>query len=258
MTAEPILFEPGPVSVIRLNRPPMNLVSGEMVQALDACLAVIEADDAVRAVIVTSTSEKAFSAGSDIKEFAALSGRVGEGKLIAENTMYDRLAALAAPTIAAIEGDALGGGLELALCCDLRVGSDRARFGLPELRLGVIPGSGGTQRLPRLVGLARAKEMILLGEIIDANRAIEIGLLTRTAPAGQADAIAMELAEMIATRGPLAAREAKRLLDASWGTSQTDGQALELAASERVFASDDMVEGAAAFLEKRPAEFKNR
>lgn len=258
MTSDPVLVEPGIVTVVRLNRPPLNLVSGDLIESLDAALAAIEADHRIRAVVLASSSDKAFCAGSDIKEFPALQGRVGEGKLIQENAAYDRLAALPVPTVAALEGDALGGGLELALCCDLRVGSDRARFGLPELRLGVIPGSGGTQRLPRLIGLARAKEMILLGEIIDAQRALEIGLLTRTAPAGNAEAFALQLAETIATRGPIAAREAKRLLDVSWGTSQAEGQALDLAASERVFASDDMVEGAAAFLEKRPAEFKNR
>ena len=181
-----------------------------------------------------------------------------DGKLIEENAVYNQLADLPVPTVAAIEGNALGGGLELALCCDLRVASRTALLGMPEVRLGVMPGSGGTQRLPRLIGLARAKELILLGEIIDADTALEFGLINRVIPDGQAEAVARELAETLAARGPVAVREAKATLNTTLDGSLAEGQVIELAASERVFSSEDMLEGAAAFIEKRPAQFRNR
>ena len=179
-------------------------------------------------------------------------------KLINENAMYNRLAQLPLPTIAAIEGDALGGGLELALCCDLRVAASTALLGLPEVRLGVIPGSGGTQRLPRLIGLARAKELILLGEVIDAETALSYGLVNRVVTQGHAESVARDLAEALASRGPIAIREAKAVLNTTLDGSLAEGQAHELEASERVFSSEDMLEGAAAFVEKRSPRFRNR
>ena len=162
------------------------------------------------------------------------------------------------PTIAAIEGNALGGGLELALCCDLRVASDRARLGLPEVRLAVTPGAGGTQRLPRIVGPARAKELILTGRVLTAEEAERIGLVHEVVPAGQAIARATEIGEEIATRGPVAVREAKRLIDLAVETEIGAGLAAEIDASERVFATDDMLEGAASFFEKRDPVYRGR
>ena len=258
MTSDLVLIEPGLVSTIRLNDPPLNLVSGELTRALDAALQTVEASEKVRAVVVASVGERAFSAGSNVREFASLRGRVGEGKLIGENAVYTRLAGLALPTVAALEGDALGGGLELALCCDLRVASETARLGLPEVGLGVIPGSGGTQRLPRLIGLARAKELILLGEIIDAQTAHDLGLVNRVVPAGEAEAAARRLAETLASRGPIAVREAKGVLDTSLAAPLEEGLSAELAASERIFSTADMLEGVEAFLEKRTPRFENR
>ncbi len=258
MTEPLVLVEPGPITTIRLNDPPLNLVSRELTRALDAVLLAIESDGEVRAVVVAASGDRAFSAGSDVKAFPSLHGRVAEGKLAEENTVYNRLAALPLPTVAAIEGDALGGGLELALCCDLRVAAKSARLGLPEVGLGVIPGTGGTQRLPRLIGLARAKEMILLGEVIDAETAHDIGLVNRVTARGQAEAVAISLAEILASRGPVAVREAKRALDAALDGSLAEGLARELEASENVFSSDDMLEGTAAFIEKRPPRFENQ
>lgn len=252
-----IILERGQITTLRLNNPPLNLVTRDLTTALKGALSTIADDPSVRALVVAG-GDRAFCAGSDVKEFASLRGRVGAGKLIEENAVYDMLADLPIPTIAAIEGNALGGGLELALCCDLRVASDRARFGLPEVRLGVIPGSGGTQRLPRLIGLARAKELILLGDMIDASTALRFGLVNRVVARGSSEAMAKALADELAKRGPVALREAKGALDAALDGSLSAGKARELDASERVFATDDMLEGAAAFLEKRPPDFKNR
>ena len=258
MTDGRVAVERGAVTIIRLDNPPLNLISREVTIALGQALEELERDDSIRAVVVAGSGSRAFSAGSDVKEFPSLQGRVAEGKLIQENAVYDRLAGLRVPTVAAIEGDALGGGLELALCCDLRVASRAARLGLPELRLGVIPGSGGTQRLPRLIGLARAKELILLGELVDAETAHSYGLVNHVVPEGDAEAEARRLAAILASRGPLAMQEAKAALDWALDGTLAEGQAKELEASERVFSSADMLEGANAFLEKRDPRFEGR
>jgi enoyl-CoA hydratase/carnithine racemase len=250
-----VVIDTGPITTVRLHNPPLNLVTVELTQALDAALAGIEADPEIRCVVVTGTGERAFCAGSDVKEFESLRGRVGEGKLLLEKAVYRRLARLPMPTIAAIQADALGGGLELALSCDLRVADERAKLGLPEVRLGVMPGSGGTQRLPRLVGPARAKEMILMGEILAAADAAVIGLVNRLAAPGRAMETAMEMAETIASRGPIAVREAKRAIDMAGDVPMDEGLAAELDASERIFSSRDMLEGAHAFFEKRDPRF---
>jgi enoyl-CoA hydratase/carnithine racemase len=258
MSSDLIVVDPGQITTIRLQNPPLNLVTLELTRSLDQALAEIEADEEVRCVILTGTGDRAFCAGSDVKEFESLQGRVGEGKLLLEKAVYRRLARLPVPIIAAIQADALGGGLELALCCDLRVADERAKLGLPEVRLGVMPGSGGTQRLPRVVGIAKAKELILMGGIIDAAEAADIGLVNRVAPAGEALAVAGEMAGTIASRGPLAVREAKAALDLALDVPLDEGLARELDASERVFSSDDMLEGARAFFEKRGPRFTGR
>jgi enoyl-CoA hydratase/carnithine racemase len=250
-----VVLEAGQITTVRLQNPPLNLVTVELTRTLDSVLAEIEANDEVRCVVLTGTGERAFCAGSDVKEFQSLQGRVGEGKLLLEKAVYRRLARLPMPTIAAIQADALGGGLELALCCDLRVADESARLGLPEVRLGVIPGSGGTQRLPRVVGTAKAREMILMGEILTAAEAAGIGLVNRVAAYGTAVELAMDMAGTIASRGPLAVREAKRAIDLAGDMTIDEGLARELDASERVFSSSDMLEGAQAFFEKRDPRF---
>lgn len=257
MSAGRVVVEKGAIATLRLDNQPLNLITVEMTRQIDAALASLEAEPDLRVVIVTGSGDRAFCAGSDVKEFASLRGRVGEGKLLMEHAVYRRLATLAVPTIAAIQADALGGGLEFALCCDLRVADESARLGMPEVRLGVMPGSGGTQRLPRVIGPARAKEMILLGQVIDAAEARSIGLVNRVAARGESLAVATEMAEEIAARGPVAVREAKRMIDLAGDVPLDDGFAAELDASERVFRSEDMLEGARAFFEKRPPEFKN-
>jgi enoyl-CoA hydratase len=248
----------GQVAYLELVNPPLNLVTRDLTEQLSAALAALGAADDVRAVVVTGTGERAFCAGSDIGEFEGLLGRVAEGKLLLEKLVYRQLADLPMPTIAAIEGDALGGGLELALCCDLRIASARARLGMPEVRLAVVPGSGGTQRLPRVVGPARAKELILTGRIISADEAARIGLVNQVVPAGEARTTAEAMATEIAARGPLAVREAKRLIDLALDVDLDAGLAAELDASERIFASEDMLEGARAFFDKRDPEYRGR
>ena len=256
--SELILLRLGPVAHIELVNPPLNLVTRELTEQLREALARLAAADDVRAVVVTGRGERAFCAGSHIGEFEGLRGRVAEGKLLLEKLVYRQLAELPMPTIAAIEGDALGGGLELALCCDLRIASARARLGMPEVRLAVLPGSGGTQRLPRVVGPARAKELILTGRIISADKAERIGLVNQVVPAGEARQAAEAMADEIAARGPLAVREAKRLIDAAMDLDLDAGLAAELDASERIFASEDMLEGANAFFGKRDPEYRGR
>ena len=212
----------------------------------------------MRAVVVSGRGERAFCAGSHVGEFEGTRGPGGRARLQLEETTWQALAELPMPTIAAIEGNALGGGLELALCCDIRVASSRAKLGLPEVRLAVIPGSGGTQRLPGSSGPARAKELILTGRVIDADEAWRIGLVAEVVEPGRAVARAREIGAEIAARGPLAVREAKRLIDASTELDIEAGLAAELEASVRVFATDDLLEGASAFFAKREPEYRGR
>lgn len=249
-----VTLDRGPVSVLRLENPPLNLVTLELTAQLGALLGELAEASDVRCVVVAG-NERAFCAGSDIAEFEALAGRVVEGKLKQEGEVYGALASLPMPTIAAIEGNALGGGFELALCCDIRIASERALVGLPEVGLGAIPGSGGTQRLTRLVGPGRAKRIIFSGEPIDARTAAEWGLIEGVVGSGKAEEEARTLAEVIARRGPVAVREAKRLIDAATDVDLATGLAAELDASERVFSSTDLLEGARAFFEKRPPRF---
>ena len=256
--SELIALELGQVAHLELVNPPLNLVTRELTEQLRDALTRLAAADDVRAVVVSGHGERAFSAGSHIGEFEGLRGRVAEGKLLLEKLVYRQLANLPMPTIAAIEGDALGGGLELALCCDIRIASERAKLGLPEVRLAVLPGSGGTQRLPRVVGPARAKELILTGRILGAAEAERIGLVNAVVPAGEALAAADAMAAEIGERGPLAVREAKRLIDSALDLDLDAGLAAELDASERIFDSEDMLEGAKAFFKKRPPSYRGR
>jgi enoyl-CoA hydratase/carnithine racemase len=256
--SELISLELGAVAHLELANPPLNLVTRDLTEQLHGALTLLAASDDVHVVVVTGRGERAFCAGSDIHEFEGLRGRVAEGKLLLEKLVYRQLAELPMPTIAAIEGDALGGGLELALCCDLRVASARAKLGMPEVRLAVIPGSGGTQRLPRIVGPARAKELILTGRLLTAEEAERFGLVNEVVPAGEARSAADAIAAEIDARGPLAVREAKRLIDAALDRSLDAGLAAELDASERIYLTDDMLEGAKAFFEKREPRYRGR
>lgn len=255
-----VRLEMATVARLTLDNPPLNLVTRELLEELDAALATLEAADPgdVRAVVVTGAGERAFSAGSHVGDFENQRGPAGRARHELESGVASRLATLPMPTIAAIEGNALGGGLELALCCDVRVASEWAMLGLPEVRLAVTPGAGGTQRLPRVVGEARARELIFTGRVIDAAEAERIGLVTRVVRAGEAVEVAGAIGAEIASRGPLAVREVKRLVALSADADLATGLAAELNASDRVFASDDMLEGARSFFDKREPKYRGR
>jgi enoyl-CoA hydratase/carnithine racemase len=245
------------VATLRLNRPPMNALSqallGEIADAADA----LAGDDAVKAVVVLG-GEKAFAAGADITEFGdgEAARRIGK----AFRAAYDGIAAIPRPVIAAVNGFALGGGLELALSCDLRIAGDRARLGQPEILLGIIPGAGGTQRLPRLVGPARAKEMIWSGRQVGAEEALAIGLVDRVVPAAELEAQALAWAAELASGAVVAMGLAKQAIDDGLSGSLARGNDVEAALFVEVFATDDAKVGVASFLEHGPgkANFSGR
>jgi len=250
----------GRVALLELADPPLNLTTGPLLEDLEAALEALEAAEPndVRAVVVTGRGERAFSVGSNVKEFEAYRALGGAEPFGLEARVAQRLAALSMPTIAAIEGDALGGGLELALCCDLRVAAETANLGLPEVRLAVTPSTGGTQRLPRIVGVGRAKELLLTGRIITAADAERIGLVNEVVPRGEAVNRARAIGEEIADRGPLAVRAVKTLVDDALDRPLAEGHEAEIETSLQIFATDDLLEGARSFVEKRNPEYHGR
>ena len=194
--------------------------------------------------------------GADINSFVAR-GR-DEGLAAINSSLFTEIERFPRPTIAAINGYALGGGCELALACDIRIASDTAKFGQPELGLGIIPGAGATQRLPRIIGMGRAKHLILTGEIIDAKQALDIGLISAVTPSGQLQIRAREMAKKILRQGPLAARLAKVALNASARVDMDSGLLIETLAQALCYSSDDKIEGTTAFLEKRKPKFTGK
>jgi enoyl-CoA hydratase len=255
-----VALELGRVAELTLDNPPLNIVTDALLADLDAALSTLAAADPgeVRAVVLTGRGGQAFSVGSDVKAFEEHRGPSGRSRFEAEASLAQRLAGLPMPTIAAIEGRALGGGLELALCCDLRVASEQATLGLPEVRLAVTPSTGATQRLPRVVGVARAKELLLTGRVVDAHEALRIGLVNEIVPVGAARARAREVGEEIAARGPLAVRAVKSLVDEALDRPLAAGHAAEVETSIRIFATDDLLEGARSFIEKREPQYHGR
>jgi len=247
---------------VTLNRPDAaNALSEGLVAALARVFAELGADVKrgadVRAVVVTGTG-KAFCAGADLKERRAMTLEQTWGFLGALNDVVNAVAAFPRPVIAAINGAAYGGGLELALACDIRVAADTAEMGLTEVRLGVIPGAGGTQRLARVASVAAAKELILTGRRVRAQRAYQLGIVSYVVPAANLAEAAAKLADEVATAGPLAVAAAKRAIDGGATLPIADALALEAACYEEVLASDDRNEGLNAFAEKRPPAFRGR
>jgi len=244
------------VALVRFNRPKqLNALNGAVMDALCSSLEALDADDAIRCIVVTG-DERAFAAGADIAEMASASPiEMLRANRIAQ---WDRVRRIGKPVIAAVNGWCLGGGCELAMALDLIVAGEGARFGQPEINLGVIPGAGGTQRLTRAIGKSRAMEMILTGEPIDAREAHRLGLVARVVPSELVVEDAMTLAATIATKSPLALRLAKEAVNAAYEMSLTDALAHERRLFYLLFASEDQKEGMAAFLEKRPPDFTGR
>ncbi|KUG52616.1 enoyl-CoA hydratase [Kocuria rosea subsp. polaris] len=247
----------GRVAVVTVNRPEVrNALNFGVLDGIEAALDAFERREDVGAVVFTGAGEKSFVAGADISQLVGYTLR--DGLRARMQRLYDRVQDLELPTIAAVNGFALGGGNELAMSCDIRIAAGNARFGLPETNLGILPGAGGTQRLSRLVGLGRAQEMILTGRIIDAEEALRIGLVTSVVPAEELMGAALATAETILAKGPLAVRLAKLVVRNGAETDQRTGLLLERLAQSLLYASDEKAEGASAFLEKRPARFREQ
>jgi enoyl-CoA hydratase len=248
----------GAVAVVTIDREEKRnalnaTVRRELVRAVEA----LGADDDVRVLVLTGAGEKAFVAGADIQEFAERTP-LEQREAMTGTRLFEAVAACPKPTIAMVNGFALGGGCELAMACDMRVASDRARFGQPEINLGIIPGGGGTQRLPRLVGTGQALRLILSGELIDAAEAARIGLADLVVPAADLRARTLELAGRIAEKSPVALRLAKAAVRAASEMPLAAGLRYETELFVTAFASEDKREGVRAFLEKRAPEFRGR
>ncbi|MGM9522602.1 MAG: enoyl-CoA hydratase/isomerase family protein [Oscillospiraceae bacterium] len=248
------------VALITVNRPEVrNALTQALMEELSAAIDEAEADNEVKVLVLTGAGEKAFVAGADIREAAARNTltELGPASRIRRN-VYIKLEHLSKPSIAAINGYTLGGGCELAISCTLRVASEKAKFGQPEINLGIMPGLGGTQRLTRLIGKGNAMELILTGDMIDAQTALRMGLVNRVVPAESVMDEAMALAKKLASKPPLALRAAKDAVD--YGADMSLETALEF--ENRLYAilngSADKAEGVAAFLEKRKPEWQGK
>ncbi|HEX2529202.1 MAG TPA: enoyl-CoA hydratase [Geminicoccus sp.] len=244
------------VGLITLNRPKaLNALNSELIAELNAALDAFDADPGIGATVLTG-SEKAFAAGADVKQMAAMDFSAAyESDFIAA---WARIAEKRKPIIAAVAGFALGGGCELAMMCDIIVAGDNARFGQPEINLGTLPGAGGTQRLVRAVGKAKAMDMILTGRMMDAGEAERAGLVTSVVPTGQLLDEAVRIASVIASKSRPAVRMAKEAVNAAFETGLTDGLRFERRAFYASFATEDRSEGMSAFVDKRPPEFRHR
>ncbi|HEX7283841.1 MAG TPA: enoyl-CoA hydratase-related protein [Vicinamibacterales bacterium] len=253
MTFDNLLIErDDAVAIVTLNRPKvLNALNGQTLTELASAMASFRNDPGVRAIVLTGAGEKSFVAGADINELAVLSPVAGKEHARHGQQIFDAVEQLGKPVIAAINGFALGGGCELAMACTLRLAADTARFGQPEINLGLIPGYAGSQRLPRLVGKGVALEILLSGDMITAQRAYEIGLVNRVVPAAELLAEAKKLAHTLASKAPIAVRYILDAVNQGLDTPFAQGQYLETSLFGTIASSDDMKEGTKAFLEKR-------
>lgn len=248
----------GSVVVLTLNRPKaLNALDRATLEALGEALEAVASDKGARALVLTGEG-RAFAAGADIEQMSGMNVVEGEAFSRLGHAVFERLEALSIPTIAAVNGYALGGGCELACACDWIYASSRARFGQPEVNLGLIPGFGGTSRLVRRVGLSWAKELVLTGENIEADQAMAIGLVNRVFEPDELMAKAIEAGETIASRGPLAVAAAKRVMQESQDADVRIAHALEQGAFGVTFATEDRSEGMQAYLEKRDPKFQGK
>ena len=247
------------IAVVRVNRPDkLNALNAALIAQLDEAFRALAADDSARALVLTGAGEKAFVAGADIGELAKMDPIGGVRTSRQGQDAFRFLERMPKPVIAAVNGFALGGGLELALACHLRLASENAKFGLPEVKLGIIPGYGGTIRLPRLVGKGRALELILSGEMIDAQEAYRIGLVNRVVPQSELLDAARTLAGRITANGPVAIALALEAVENGLTATAEDAQRFESNLFGLLASTDDMREGMGAFLEKRKANFTGK
>lgn len=259
MTATVSVSVEGPVAILTLDNPPLNVVTLALTAALSDALDRVAADPAIRAVVLTGAGDRAFCAGSDITEFPDMMrpGEVLDKKLIRQNAIFDRLDGFPKPVVAAVAGLAFGGGVEIALCCDLIVVEESSRLALPEIKLGVFPSSGGPVRAARRIGETRAKEMILLGEPIDAATALAWGLVNRVVPTGESLATAKAITATLATRPAMAMHLAKQAIDYAFDYPLSPAIRQSLRLSDKAFSGPEAAEGVGAFLEKRTPDFTN-
>ncbi len=244
---------PAGVATIRLDRPPMNAISSALQEELRAAATQVGADDSIRAVVIFG-GEKVFAAGADVKEFSALTHAHMMRDSQRLTSALDAVARIPKPVIAAVTGYALGGGCELALTADFRVSADDARWGQPEILLGIIPGAGGTQRLPRLVGPAKAKDLIYTGRFVDAREALEIGLVDAVVPKAEVYSTALGMAAKFAKGPSLALSAAKAAIDGGLDTDLASGLRLEAHLFASIFATEDRSVGVASFIESGPGK----
>ncbi len=246
------------IATITLNRPPMNPLGTQVFRELIQAMDDIQGDPTIKAVIITGAGEKALAAGADITEMANLTPV--EVYTFCQNSLvaFTKIENLGKPVIAAINGLCLGGGTELTLTCDFRIASDTAKFGQPEINLGIIPGAGATQRLPRLIGTAKAKELIFLGEIIDDTTALNIGLVNKVVPLSSLMEEAVKLAKKLASKPAVAMKMAKASINTGMNIDITSALSLEIQNFILAFASDDRKEGMSAFAEKRKPVFTDK
>jgi enoyl-CoA hydratase len=257
--SETILMErEGRVAILTVNRPDkLNALNDQVREDMLAALAQVESDDSVGVVVITGAGEKSFIAGADIGEFAGRSP-FDQRHAMRSPRIFDIMSSFPKPVIAMINGFCLGGGCELALSCDIRVASEKARFGQPEIKLGLIPGGGGTQRLPRLVGTGHALRLILTGDMIGAAEAQSIGLVEMVVPHEELRAKTLELAQKMAAMSPLTVKVAKEAVRASEKMSLEEGIVYERDLFCLCFSTEDKQEGVDAFLAKRAAQWKGR
>ena len=247
------------IARITLNRPAKrNALNEQTVEEIFRCFATLQNRKEVQTAILTGAGDKAFAAGADINELALLDAAQAHKRSQRGNEILQFIENWGKPVIAAVNGDALGGGCELAMACNLRIASQNARFGQPEVKLGIIPGYGGTQRLPRLVGKSKALEMLLTGEWIRAEEALRVGLVSQVVPPAELLPAAESLAGKIMANGPVAVRMALEAVNRGLAMSLDQGLALESGLFGKDFATADMKEGTRAFLEKRPAKFQGK
>ncbi|HOL71171.1 MAG TPA: enoyl-CoA hydratase-related protein [Bryobacteraceae bacterium] len=247
------------IALVTINRPEkLNALNATVIAELDDAFARAASDDAVKGLILTGAGEKAFAAGADIEELAGKTPVQAREASVAGQRAFRRLELMAKPSVAAIHGFALGGGLELAMCCTVRVASEDARLGQPEVRLGMIPGYGGTQRLPRLVGRGRALEMLLTGEPVDAGEALRIGLVDHVVPRAELLGFSRALLQKMTQNAPIAAALIMDAVDVGLSSGLEEGLKFEASAFAVAASTEDRKEGTAAFLEKRRAVFQGK